>query len=91
MSNLLDNALLLSACAVIFFTIVSDTGLLQLQKLNNEVEQLDSKILNLRSEILDTSNNIHGIQNDPHTLEKYARESLGLSREDEIVYILPRQ
>jgi cell division protein FtsB len=79
-----------AAMAVIFFTIVGNHGLLQLLQLNNELHQIDLKSREVQSEIVALANDIHAMENSDFILERYARESLGLSKRGEIVYIFPK-
>lgn len=77
--------IVLGLCAV-----VSNNGLLQLQNLNNERDQLRAKSAELDAEIITLQRDIARVERQPLALEQHAREELGLSRPGEIVYIFPK-
>lgn len=90
--NQLTPAVLLGLAGLItFFTISGDHGLLHLFKINNEVQALEGENRELREEIVDVSTKVAEIQQSNFALEKYAREVIGLSRPNEIIYINPEQ
>lgn len=80
-------ALILVILVLIVFTTYGSHGLLHLREINNELAVLQKKNNALESEITVVSRDINDLKNQNFALEKKAREELGLSRPDEIVYI----
>ena len=73
---------------ILFTTFVGKNGYKDLSLINTEVEKLEQENRKLNSEIATLKNKLTGITQSDMELEKKSRESLGLSRPDEIVYIL---
>ena len=88
-NQLTPTVLLALAGLITFFTVTGEHGLLHLFKINNEVRALGQKNRELREEIVIASQKVMDIQHSNFALEKHARELLGLSRPDEIIYITP--
>ena len=81
--------LILMSFAVLFFTVTGNHGLLHLQQLNNELQQTKENNRNLESDIAKLNNEIYVIEHSRARLEKIAREELGLSKANEIIYVVP--
>jgi len=71
-------------------TVTGNHGLLHLQKINKELQLIEDKNRELKSDIREVKKDISEIHHSNFALEKKAREELGLSRSDEIVYIFPK-
>lgn len=89
MNKLSSFLIILLALVLILITIAGNHGLLHLKRINQELEELERQNNRLESEIITLENRIFGIQQSKFTLEKKAREKLGLSKPGEIVYIFP--
>jgi cell division protein FtsB len=87
MQHLTPVALFCIAVMLLFFTVTGNHGVLQLQRINNELEAYDRKNGQLESDIHDVQTRISQLQHDDSALEKIAREELGLARRNETVYI----
>ena len=88
--NQLTSLLLICAGIVLLLsTLTGSHGLLHLQKINNEQRFLEQKNQELEEEVQELQAQIAAVQHQPFTLEKKARQELGLSRPGEIVYIFP--
>ena len=74
---------------ILGITVVGNRGVLHLAQIDREIHGLESENQRLRSSISDMKNRIYAVQNDPLTIERQAREELGLSRKDEIIYVFP--
>lgn len=83
-----DGIFILAACAVLFFTVQGRHGLLYLNQIDNELAGLRKELRQTESEIVTVSNEMYAFENNDLLLEKKARETLGLSRPGDIVYIL---
>ena len=75
--------------SVVFFTLKGPRGLNQLLLVNEQVQLLEEEKNILAREIEHLKNQIKESKESRFFLEKHAREELGLSREDEIVYVFP--
>ena len=86
--RLIAITLILIGLIILFTTFVGQNGYKDLNLINLEVNKLEQKNRKIKSEIASTKNKLTGITQSDLELEKQSRESLGLSRPDEIVYIL---
>ena len=90
-SNLLQRLspwlLLISAGTVSYLCVTGNHGLLYLNSLNKQLEQISDKNSTLVSEIFDLRYEIRGLEEKGLLLEKKAREELGLSRDGETIYL----
>lgn len=83
--------LLLGACLVVFVVLVlaGYDGSRDLARLKARETQLESRLAETQAGIEDLRDRIERLKSDPYTLERVAREELGLSRSGEVVVILP--
>lgn len=86
-------SLLLGACVVVFVVLLlaGYDGSSDLARLKAREAQLESRLRQTEAGIAELSDRINRLRDDPYTLEKVAREELGLSRPGEVVVILPRE
>ena len=86
-------ALLFGACAVVFVILVlaGYDGSRDLARLKSREAQLEARSRKTEDSIRTLRDRITRLRSDPHTLERVAREELGLSRPGEVVVILPRE
>lgn len=87
MSHLTSAALFCAALVLFFFTVAGNHGLLQLQKINNELDVFERKNRGLEAEIVQVDADIAAIQQKSYLLEQRAREELGYARPNEVVYV----
>lgn len=86
--NKLTSLIMLSLVGITaFFTIFGNHGLLRLIHVDRELETVRQQNSDLESEIMQLKNKMFGLEHSSTVLEKTAREELGLSKPDEIVYI----
>jgi cell division protein FtsB len=74
---------------ILGITVVGNRGMLHLAQIDREIHALESENQRLSSNISDIKNRIYAVQHDPLTIERQAREELGLSRKNEIIYVFP--
>ena len=74
---------------VCLLSLAGPHGLLQLRKVNRELDMLQTKNKQLDTEIIDLNNRIYGVQRSDFVLEKTAREELGFAKPGEVVYVFP--
>jgi len=72
--------LIVSAGMVIYFPTYS-----RYKRLSRENEKIVKKIEAMKSEISHLQQNLDNVENDPYLLEKIARETIGVAKDDEIV------
>lgn len=84
--------LLFGACAVVFTVLVlaGYDSSRDLARLKAREAQLEARLRKTDAGIAELRDRIGRLHSDPYTLERVAREELGLSRSGEIVVILPR-
>lgn len=90
----LKAVVLLSSVLTIVFLLsffFSDRGMADLQLARGRVEKLHSDIRRLEAEKARLQAEIRSVRNSTYTVERVAREDLGMSRKGEVVYLLPRQ
>ncbi|HVS32289.1 MAG TPA: septum formation initiator family protein [Thermoanaerobaculia bacterium] len=83
---------LLSGVLTIVFLIsffFSDRGIAELQVARRRVAELQSEIGKLEAENARLKREIASARNSTYSIEKIAREDLGMSRSGEVVYMLP--
>jgi cell division protein FtsL len=83
---------LLSGVLTIVFLIsffFSDRGIAELQVARRRVAELQSEINKLQAENARLKREIASARNSTYSIEKIAREDLGMSRSGEVVYMLP--
>lgn len=77
------------SCLLAVFVVIGDHGILKLAAINKELYIIENKNRALESDIIDLKNKIYAIENHNPTIEKRAREELGLAKKGEMVYIFP--
>lgn len=73
---------------LLIMTFIGDRGFKDLKVVQRQISELEDKNRDLDSEIVGLNNELYGIAKSPWKLEKKSRESLGLSKPGEIVYIV---
>jgi cell division protein FtsB len=71
--------------------LFGDNGVLRLIKSYNQKTDLQLKVEQLMAENQQLKQEIEALQKDYSTIERIARQELGMVREDEIVYQFPNQ
>ncbi|HVT44840.1 MAG TPA: septum formation initiator family protein [Thermoanaerobaculia bacterium] len=83
---------LLSAVLTIVFLVsfvFSEQGISELQRSRKHVQSLQEEIARLETENLRLRREIQSLRTSTFVVERIAREDLGMSKEGEIVYLLP--
>ena len=86
--------ILLSAVMTIVFVIsffFSKEGISELQEARRRVSQLEQDVAHLRGENQRLAGEIANVRSSDFTVERIAREDLGMARPGEIVYVLPEK
>jgi cell division protein FtsB len=90
----LKAVVLLASVLFIVFAIsfiFSDRGLPELQHARTRVASLHSEITRLETENARLRAEIESVKKSSYAIERIAREDLGMSKQGETVYMLPRQ
>ena len=74
---------------VLMHTIFGPYGYLSMRRSQQEIEKLREEIGKLDRENEELTGEIRALQTDPTTIEKVAREDMGLTRPNEMIYQLP--
>ena len=85
--------LLSGALTVVFFIsfFFSDRGLPELQHARNRVATLHAQIDRIEAENARLRAEIESVKKSTYAVERIAREDLGMSRNGEVVYMLPKK
>lgn len=84
---LLSTALTLVFLLSFFF---SDRGIAELQTARQRVENLQMDISRLEAERARIQGEIESARKSTYSVERIAREDLGMSRRGEVIYMLPK-
>ncbi len=71
--------------------LVGENGYLVRREKLRRIEDLDAEVLRLQKENEHLTNRIQELRSDPATIEKLARERIGLGRENDLVVALPQE
>ena len=75
---------------ILFFTVFGERGLLHINHLKNEREEIQKELDALRAENEKMKREIEALKTDRRYLESIARRDFGLVRPNEVVYQFPR-
>jgi cell division protein FtsB len=64
-------------------------GLVAHIRLSQEAARVDREIVQARTEIASLGHEVEDLNRDPHTIERLARERLGMVRPGETVFLFP--
>ncbi|HWW60886.1 MAG TPA: septum formation initiator family protein [Thermoanaerobaculia bacterium] len=85
--------MMLSFVLFVVFSIsffFSDRGIPELQHARTRVSDLRTDIARLQAENARLNAEIESVKKSTYTVERIAREDLGMSKKGEVVYMLPR-
>ena len=79
--------------AVIFISslLFSGRGTAELQMSRKRIADLQTEIHHLQAENARLKNEIESVRRSTYTVERIAREDLGMSKRGEVVYLLPKK
>ena len=81
-------ALVFLACALLLDALVGDRGLSRTFQARQELERAARSLAVLKRENAGLRGEVHRLQRDPDTLERVARQELGLVRRGEILVVV---
>ena len=76
---------------ILYFTIFGDRGLLRINHLHRDRDEMQQHLLELKSENDRLKREISALQSDRRYLESIARRDFGLVRSNEVIYQFPPQ
>jgi len=76
---------------ILFFTVFGERGLLRINRLNRDRDDLQKQFLDLKGENDKLKREISALQTDRRYLESIARHDFGLVRNNEVIYQFPPQ
>lgn len=71
------------------FLVFGRMGLIAHVRLTEEAVRVDREITQVQAEIGDLGRQVAALNRDPHTIERLARERLGMVRPGETVFLFP--
>lgn len=77
--------ILVFSLAVIIFMVIYFPNYTKLKKLRQTNDKMEEEIQQIREEIKELKNALQKVGTDPYLYEKFARDELGVAKEDEIV------
>jgi cell division protein FtsB len=76
---------------IMYFTVFGDRGLLRINHLQRDLDEMQTKLLELKGENDKLKREIAALQTDRRYLESIARRDFGLVRGNEVIYQFPGQ
>jgi len=76
---------------ILYFTIFGDRGLLRINHLHRDRDEMQQRLSELKSENDRLKREITALQSDRRYLESIARRDFGLVRSNEVIYQFPPQ
>ena len=76
---------------ILYFTVFGDRGLLRINHLHRDRDEMQQRLSNLKSENEKLKREISALRSDRRYLESIARRDFGLVRSNEVVYQFPYQ
>ena len=75
-------------CGIAYLALRDDEGVMHVFRERSRLQDLGQAVSNLRDENNRLRGEIKALREDPRSVERIAREELGLSRKGEIVFLL---
>jgi len=72
-----------------FFLVFGRMGVLAHLRMRGEAERIEAEIARVEGDIGVLNGQVAALNNDPHTIERLARERLGMVRPGETVFLFP--
>jgi cell division protein FtsB len=75
--------------AIFVHDLLGEHGFLAMRRMQREVERLNTEIRQLNEENQKLADHVQALKTDPKTIERIAREEMGLARPGELIFKLP--
>lgn len=76
-------------CLLVLQDVFGAHGLMAMHRSKAQIEIIQSKLAKLDQENRDLQQRIQNLKTDPSTIEKIARDRMGLARPGELIFSLP--
>lgn len=76
-------------CLLALQDVFGTHGLMAMHRSQTQIEAIQAKLAKLDEENLDLQKHIQNLKTDPATIEKIARDRMGLARPGEMIFRLP--
>lgn len=76
-------------CLLALQDVFGTHGLMAMHRSKTQIEAIQTKLAKLDQENLDLQEHIQNLKTDPATIEKIARDRMGLARPGEMIFRLP--
>jgi cell division protein FtsB len=76
-------------CLLVLQDVFGAHGLMAMRRSRTQIEAIQAKIAKLDQENRDLQQRIQNLKTDPSTIEKIARDRMGLARPGELIFRLP--
>ena len=76
-------------CLLVLQDVFGAHGLMAMHRSKTQIEAIQAKIARLDEENKDLQQRIQNLKTDPSTIEKIARDRMGLARPGELIFSLP--
>jgi cell division protein FtsB len=76
--------------ALLVHDVFGAHGFLAMQRTRAEIEKVQKEIERLNKENIQLAEEVKALKSDPRTIEKIAREDLGLAKDGEVIIKIPQ-
>lgn len=83
--------LLVFTIVVVPLRMLDEQGLPRYRALKAELQEVRDHNERLRREVADLKRTVRGLEKDPRTIERIARDELGMVRDGELLFQFPRE
>jgi cell division protein FtsB len=77
--------------ALLVHDVFGAHGFLAMRRTRAEIENVQREIERLNKENIQLAEEVKALKSDPHTIEKIAREDLGLAKDGEVIIKIPQE
>lgn len=91
MQTVISSVLYLASLLILASIFTGQHGIKELRSLESESGALRATEQQLKKELISLREKSSAIKTDDYALEKAAREELGLSADNEIIYVFPKE
>lgn len=74
---------------LLFFLVFGRMGVIAHLRLSEEADRIENEVVLVEGEIAALGRRVEALNRDPHTIERLARERLGMVRPGETVFLFP--
>jgi cell division protein FtsB len=78
-------------CLLVLQDVFGTHGLMAMHRSKAQIDAIQSKLAKLDEENRDLQQRIQNLKTDPSTIEKIARDRMGLARPGELIFSLPQK